>query len=340
MSEWIKSGVIILIASVVGILATEKGLRWLGHWPFAAGSNDRDEQRVTERDDQRGWKPRIGTWQSAEAGQAQITITAEGRRRDLPDGAKKNAGRRVVFVGDSITMGIGIRDEETFVWRLNQYDPTTRYENHGVAGYGTYQSLLTASSVLERQDIPKPDWVIYGFFDHHAIRNLSPFDDWIMSLSQGAKLGYDIPPHIRLAHDVVVQMPGRVEPRWPFESYSSIITSVHQSWLRIKYHRPDKKEMLLAEEALLSGLRDVARNRGVRFGIVHLASFRQPPDLPNFAEIKAWADAHGVPSVDCWPIDGATPAYRVGGTGHPNAKLHEHYANCILGELTTGNFAK
>ncbi len=72
-----------------------------------------------------------------------MTHTADGRRITSPAQEEKPDGRdQVVVVGDSLTYGYGLSDEETWPWLLQERLPCSRVLNYGAPGYGTYQCLL------------------------------------------------------------------------------------------------------------------------------------------------------------------------------------------------------
>jgi hypothetical protein len=74
---------------------------------------------------------------------------------------------RVLMLGDSITFGSGVRDEETFCALMAQ-----RYDvvNLGVEGYGTDQELLK----LEREGLAyHPDVVVLNFTVANDIWNVA-----------------------------------------------------------------------------------------------------------------------------------------------------------------------
>jgi len=87
---------------------------------------------------------------------------------------------RILGLGDSVTFGAAVRDEETFLRRLEQELPKrygnngVRFEsiNTGVVGYSTYQELVT----LQRYGLPLcPDLVIVGFLSNDAYPTEDPF---------------------------------------------------------------------------------------------------------------------------------------------------------------------
>lgn len=72
--------------------------------------------------------------------------------------------------GCSYTYGMGVNDEETFAWKLQEKLPQHRVVNFGVPGFGTVQTLLQLKTALSRDS--SPEAVILNFADFHPERNV------------------------------------------------------------------------------------------------------------------------------------------------------------------------
>ena len=82
-------------------------------------------------------------------------------------------GRRVAFLGDSFTFGLGVNDHETFIHRLNEKAPEKHYLNFAVPGYSTDQQYL----LLRRRVFNfRPDVVVLvTYLGNDLFDNLLPF---------------------------------------------------------------------------------------------------------------------------------------------------------------------
>ncbi len=88
-----------------------------------------------------------------------ITVNAHGYRGGLHSEAPAPGATRVVMLGDSITFGTGVGDDQTFSHLLDA-SPRLEVLNLGVDGYGTDQALIR----LEREGLPaRPHVVILNF---------------------------------------------------------------------------------------------------------------------------------------------------------------------------------
>ena len=103
-----------------------------------------------------------------------IRINSDGLR-DYEHGEKR--GARILGLGDSFVMGVGVELEETFLYLLEKHF-NSDFEGFqfdvikaGVQGYGTDQELsfYKTSGLTYR-----PDLVILGFYPNDLIDNLLP----------------------------------------------------------------------------------------------------------------------------------------------------------------------
>jgi len=85
-------------------------------------------------------------------------------------------GKRILFIGDSFTYGLGVNDEETFAASLEQVIDVETI-NAGVNGYGIDQALLMWEDKGKQFN---PDIVILGYFVDDFFRNAN-------SIRYGAK---------------------------------------------------------------------------------------------------------------------------------------------------------
>lgn len=107
-----------------------------------------------------------------------LTTNSRGlRERELPL-AKPPGTRRVVFLGDSVTFGAGVKDDEPFPRLLeggvNGSDAgPVETVNTGVVGYNTIQELAR----LEQAGLPyQPDVVVLTFVVNDLLETFSIFD--------------------------------------------------------------------------------------------------------------------------------------------------------------------
>ncbi len=79
---------------------------------------------------------------------------------------------RIIVLGDSVTLGHGVEDEETFSSRLEQqlsHHRPTEVINMGVSGFGTAEELIQLRNIGWKYD---PDLVILAYFPNDPYNNV------------------------------------------------------------------------------------------------------------------------------------------------------------------------
>ena len=271
-----------------------------------------------------GWVNRAGRVPSHEAGHAPMTFWAGGRRASRPDPAVGDAATRVWLVGGSFTQGYGVPDDQTFAWLLDAGLPELAVENYGTGGYGTYQSLLLLEQLFATQAVA-PDLVIYGFVSFHAARNVQTYQ-WLEALRDNAGRRF-ASPYVALRDGVLYRQPSASIQNWPLEQRSALVHALHAGWYRWALRDRDAQS-LPATLALLGEMDALVRRSGARLLVAALFDGGEPPIFEGTALA---ALAGGESSVNCTHPKGLyrSPELRVGGTGHPNHRVHAYWADCI-----------
>ncbi len=93
----------------------------------------------------------------------------ENRARASRPHCDKPCQYRVLVLGCSCTYGMGVNDNETYVWKLGERFPKVNFDNFATIGYSTYQCFLRMRELLP---VEHYDLVIYAAYPHHTHRNL------------------------------------------------------------------------------------------------------------------------------------------------------------------------
>jgi hypothetical protein len=313
----VKNALLLTLSLALSLLVGEAMLRVAGYAPNPFAT--RADTGWSVPDPELGWKNGSGTFASSEAGNAAMNFGPDGRRRARPDAAPR--APRVDLLGDSITQGYGVTDPETYAWRLGESMPGPEFENLGVGGYGTYQSLL----VMERRLSPPPALFVYGFFGDHQYRNVAHLT-WVRALRDAAGRNI-VPPHVTVEDGRLVRHPGRTEAAWPLEARSAIVTELHRAWMRFVF-RGRRDQTRPALERLLAEMDATAKAAGARFLVLLLA------DAPDW--LVPYLAARRIAVADCRePEFERDPSLRVGGTGHPTGARHALWAACLAPAVET-----
>ncbi len=115
-----------------------------------------------------GWFNRVGSNVVKQEGKSfQVTVWPNGQRASRPD-CKRTGKPRVLALGCSYLYGFGLNDEDTLVWKLNEHFTRAVFDNYGVVGWGTYQSLLLGEYLLQKETY---DLVLYFYILNHRFRS-------------------------------------------------------------------------------------------------------------------------------------------------------------------------
>lgn len=234
------------------------------------------------------------------------------RNLDYESVGKPDNTYRIAFAGDSVTLGLGVSREQTFV---NQFEIAARQIelqytvqalNFAVDGYSTPQILeMIRTKVLNFS----PDNVVY-------VMCLNDFD---FTQSSGSKVRYF---------------------RKPKSFFLSEIEKTYQRFYRGDFHQYhfDKNKSVVFQSIL--DMRETLQQEDISFQVVILPIFPDPPvTLENYpvvdihTEIGAFLQRNGIQYLDlreAFTESGELPRYYASDTWHPNVKGHKFIAKQLL----------
>lgn len=246
-----------------------------------------------------------------------IRTNRYGFRDDDYDSADKPEGvYRIAFVGDSVTLGLGVEVEETFVARFqalaDRFLPGTAVQamNFGVDGYDTAQVYELLVAKVSRFS---PDEVVYAM-------SLNDFD---FREASGKKMRYF---------------------RKPESFFMEAMERAYKSLFRLEYHRYffEKNQEAVFETTLR--MKRFADRENIGFRVAILPIF--PLDVDGFddyelADVNARIfdtlmdrDVPVLDLLDAFRQKGRAPRYFTNqSVWHPNAKGHEVIATAAFREF-------
>jgi hypothetical protein len=315
------------ISAALTLFLAEALLRMAGHAPDRFEHPNPHEPIIHEPDPALGWRSRPGRHRfppyRLPGTPFHKTILPDGRRATAHE---ERSGRpELVVVGCSYSLGWAVDDADTWAWRLQERLPELRVLNFATAGYGTYQSLLTLERVLP--ELSRPEWVVYGMIQHHKERNVADAD-WLRTLDRVARDGPAAVPWVSVDEEgELVRHPPRRYPRPPLHGVSALVRFATRLYLeRNAREEAGKREIT---ERLLLEMQRFAADHGARFAVALL----EFPDARKEAAVRDFLGESGIPVLDCSRRLG--PGLRVPGEGHPNARMHGFWGDCIAAALRT-----
>lgn len=244
-------------------------------------------------DTELGIQPNPGTFQiTINKGLSFSTHHLENHARyvsECPDATNAN----ILFLGCSFTYGFGVNDDQHFTSLLQKKHPALSFQNAGVIGYGTVQSLLQLKEKVKTQPLKA---VILNFSSFHFMRN---------TLSQqyrsNLKIGYG-----RSSNNVDSKMSQSRFPYLPvcgepiqYASWAEIYENwIGREWLAsinwmqtsYDYAKEDLPAQIEASICLLKEMAAICKENNIPFGVACLDATAETAVLKaKVAPIK-WVD--------------------------------------------------
>ena len=276
-----------------------------------------------------GWRNNPGRHAADEGPHEIMTILPDGSRdTGMPAGATERAIETWI-VGCSYAEGYGVRDDETFAWKLQQRFPALRVRDFGVPGYGTYQSLLLLRELIEQRGA-RPALVIYGFLPFHADRNVLTYSMLEAFRAFGGELFS--PPRVAVRGGRLAAYPPYVVHSWPLEAHSALVALTHRASLRVSMSGRDSQKVE-ATNLLLAQMKTLVESAHGRLLVTTLWNGGDPQGYPKIVGGMRQA---GIDHLDVTYAGAEMRPEKilVGGTGHPGAIIHSWWAG-KLGEWLT-----
>ncbi len=261
----LRRGGVLLAAVLAAVVLGEALLRLLAPFPLEPplypGDVEHDAQvRGSTRIDPRlGWRfdPFARVNDTGPDFELEYECDADGFRA-TPRVA--GANRRIVFVGDSFTFGVGVASAETFVERVAQELDDVEVHNLGMAGFGVDQMLCALRDVgLARE----PTLVLAVFV----------LDDFTRSTtSYRYRNGWMRKPTFMLDGDTLLERTQENSPgaAWRWLSQNLALAELARRSERRAELRWGVGERLRLNVRLLVEMRELCRQREIEFAAVHL----------------------------------------------------------------------
>jgi lysophospholipase L1-like esterase len=249
-----------------------------------------------------------------------VAINSAGLRdREIPE-AKPDGATRVLMLGDSITFGWGVGQNETLPVRLAE-----EYAKRGApaevinSGVGNYNTAMEVAWFRERGLAYAPDVVVLNYFINDAEPTPVYRDvPWL------ARRFYAYPV-LGGAWDAFKRRVTRDEQDWR-SYYAGLYAEGAPGW-----------EKAQREIAALASL---CREKGIRLVIAHIPELRElaPYAFPEVqTKVQAVAAANGIEYVDLLPAVAGAPPDGLWVTvpdPHPNARAQIMFARELAEYLT------
>ncbi len=275
------------------------------------------ESIMVEADTELGWRAKAGAHQFAwkvgpEKYRATINISTAGERLfSIHDRLQYPARPAIVFIGGSITQGLGLNDNDIFASRVALANRHLGTANIAVAGYGTHQAFLR----LKQYRWAQPGLVIYTLIEHHEQRNVNTmFMRLTRVLSRNCRLKI---PIVSLTDSMLVETYSKPDACDEFSFWQNLpVKSIALGYF-VMAHLNDERAAYAhhATREVIKGLNDWLKKRNSRL----LISFLQ---ADTFEKYQAFLSEQQIDSVSQKKPLANLPYDRL----HPDAASHRQIA--------------
>ena len=243
-----------------------------------------------------------------------LKINAQGWRANQDYSLEPDPGiHRLMFLGDSLTLGWGVAQEQTFSGILERKWKDQKIEVLNL-GHGNFNSVQISELYSQQGTAFKPKIVVYCFF----LNDVEP----MQIQSAFTWLGYS---------KLISLFWSRARMLFP-QAFGA--ESNYLSYFR-KLYAPSSPGLMDSQIAI-ARLQTQAAQSGARFLVVMLPDLHQLNPYPFEAEhsvMKNFFNSHGIESIDLTedfsPITQPTELWVARDDAHPNAKAHQMIANAI-----------
>lgn len=320
INSLLSSSLLILTSIIVSLGLSEILVRSTGRIPITVPEKLRNEPVIHMYDDRYGWINKPGNYlvpgYTPDAHDIVVNFNPDSSRYT---GINHNTNDYFIFLGGSYTQGWAVSDSETFSYLVQSKKPNIKIKNHGVGGYGTYQSLLLMKDLINKH--PSGTTYVYYYFDHHEKRNVATAS-WLRSLASSSKRGHIATPYVSMtASSTLKHHPPEKYFTLPFRTKSALIAFTERVVMKITT-RDREGDMVAITMALITEMNELAYNHGMKFKVVILSK-RNDTDQQYFDYLKS----KSVQVRDCRLQ--LTEDLKVKGEGHPNPDAHRIWASCI-----------
>ena len=247
-----------------------------------------------------------------------LTTNTQRHRASRDYAPEPPEGRtRILFLGDSFTMGFGVTDDDTFPAFVEREAPDVESVNMGMGAWGLDQMYLS----YKRDDAQlRSDIVIASVIGHDFRRmELDTFfaPKPVLELVDG-ELRSETVPRVRplhLAGRIGDRLATRLNVTRAISNVLERIAPQHGTNAHEWRNAPEERAYAPLADAVMRDLRRLADERGQRLLFTYLASRDERPDVgpawPSLAPFAArLAERHEVPFLDLGPLFNDLPSER------------------------------
>jgi lysophospholipase L1-like esterase len=252
---------------------------------------------------------------------AAVAINAAGLRDDREIAPRDPSTRRIMMLGDSVTFGFGVAQQETTASQLeallNASANGSRFDVLN-AGVGNYNTAMEVAAYLKTGRALEPDIVLLNFFVNDAEPTPVPRGNILTRRSLAAV-------YFNNRVDSVARWSNGA-PGWQ-DYYAGLFAETQPGWQKA--------------QAAIAALKQACDRDGRALAIINYPDLHQTKPYPLGAitdSVRRVAERHALPFLDLTPDvteqHDASLLWVNGGDPHPNGATNARYARRIADWLT------
>jgi hypothetical protein len=230
------------------------------------------------------------------------------------------SGRNEIWIlGDSITYGWSVNDEDAFPWLLQADLPNFEIVNFGAMGYGTLQSLIQLREALQLRN--KPKLIILNYASWHDVRNTFIRARRKM-LAVASSLGPVNQPYARFTKDEKLEIvQGTLQYReFPLMRYSAFSNMLEETYDEYEERYVDSHKVT---KAIMKEIAKLCRAEGIEVVVAALTSDSTTSDM------LAQAQSEGMKTFSMFVDLSIKENNNLPFDSHPSAAAHRQYAQLL-----------
>lgn len=240
-----KKSVYIIIIAFVFVLFLEIIFRILGFSPVVFNQKIVCKPEIAYSTDSLGIALKKGSYKININGCVEYNATHNSEGRRVTSRIPVISKDKIFIFGCSFAYGVGVNDQETFPFLLQNLLQNYEVDNFSIPGSGTIHSYLKLKKSLESGQRPKIVVLSYATFQEERNQLTRSFESKLydgMKLHDGFVLSKYYYPRCIINNDSIavecVDIVQEFQPI-PFVNYSAIATFVDQTWNKLDYKKTD-----------------------------------------------------------------------------------------------------
>jgi len=230
-----------------------------------------------------------------------------------------DARQQLWILGDSITYGWSVSDEEAYPWILHERLKDYEVVNFGVSGYGTLHSLIQLRDAFQQGRTPRMVMLVYASW--HDVRNTFIRIRRKM-LAPSAYLGPLNQPYARLNRDGRLEIfMDTVEYReFPLMRYSAFVHALEETYDNYEERHAGSHEVT---KAIIKEMIELCRAHNTELILATLTSDPTTTDMIDFFRRE------GGKTVSIYVDMNKKENNNMPFDSHPSALAHKQYAEML-----------